>query len=57
MCDYYSVACVLRQEGYIVGIQALLIGCDMVNSVKKMIRFEAIEKEGVGEGAKKPKSS
>lgn len=38
-------------------MQAPLVGCHMVNSVKKMVRFEAIEKEGVREGAKKPKSS
>lgn len=40
-----------------MGMQAPLVGCHMVNSVKKMVRFEAIEKERVREGAKKPNSS
>lgn len=40
-----------------MGIQAPLVACHMVSSVKKMIRFEAIETEGVREGDGKQKSS
>lgn len=45
------------EAGGIVGMQTPLVGCHMVSSLKKMIRFESIETEGVKESAKKPKSS